>query len=82
MTDGPSFELVVPVYVPDSNFSTTSMELGTARLSENKLEIEFNGRFPSIALQRMLARGEILGLTFVQAVATEVDDGQEREVTE
>lgn len=68
--------LVLPVYVPNSD-NVASVTMGTSELTDNKLTIEFDETFFASAIQRMLSRGELLGVTFVQLdISEEASDGQ------
>ena len=71
-------DFVVPVFIPQGDGNVAG-ELGTATLAEGKLTIEFKETFPGVAVQRMLARGELLGLTFVQVMPAEEETQEEKD---
>lgn len=57
-------DVLLPVYVPSSD-GATSIEMGKASLKSGVLIIEFKNNLPGVAIQNMIARGVVLGLSFV-----------------
>lgn len=55
---------LVPVYIPTED-GYGELELGKAQVRGNSLIIEFNEKLPSVAIQNRIARGDIVGVTFV-----------------
>lgn len=56
--------IFVPVFMPTET-GVSDVKLGSATLVDSKLEINFNDKLPSVAIQRMINRGEIIGVSFV-----------------
>lgn len=54
----------VPVYIPTTD-GYGDLELGKATVKGGTLLVEFNNKLPSMAILNRIARGEIVGLTFV-----------------
>lgn len=61
-----------PVFVPSPN-GETSLEVAIANLRAGTLVIEFNNRLPGVAIQRMIERGSLLGLSFVMLQADDAN---------
>ena len=57
-------DYIVPVYIPTEG-GYGDLELGKARMVGQSLVIEFNNKLPSVAIQQRIARGGIVGVTFV-----------------
>lgn len=71
-------DFLIPVYIP-TNDGVGGLELGKGSLKSGTLVIEFNNKLPSVAVQRMLERGELLGLSFVMVVAEEEPSQDEKD---
>lgn len=71
-------DVFIPVYIP-TNDGVGGLELGKGSLKSGTLVIEFNNNLPSVAIQRMLARGELLGLSFVMVAAEEEPSQEEKD---
>lgn len=61
-----------PVFVPSPD-GTTSHEMGLASLRAGTLVIEFKNNLPGVAIQRMIERGVVLGLSFVMIAPDEAN---------
>ena len=59
-------EIVIPVFMPTEE-GVSDVELANAQLKAGTLVMEFRNNAPGIAIQRMLERGVLLGLSFVLA---------------
>ena len=58
--------ITVPVIVPKDDGGATDAQMGEATLADGTLVVKFkDNNFPGLALQRMIDRGELLGITFV-----------------
>ena len=57
-------DYIIPVYIPTEG-GYGDLELGKARMVGQSLVIEFNNKLPSVAIQQRIARGGIVGVTFV-----------------
>lgn len=57
-------ETFIPIYVPDSK-GNVALQVGAGRLEDGKLVIEFDNSVSSVAIQRMISRKLLLGLSFV-----------------
>lgn len=56
----------IPLYVPTREGLNPEITMGkVVQTAPNRLTLQFDESFPAEAIQRMLARGENLGLTFV-----------------
>lgn len=73
--------IMVPVYLPTEAGVTTGIELGKANLKAGTLVIEFNDKLPAMAIQRLLERGQLLGVSFVM-VDPEKEPTPEESVSE
>lgn len=54
----------IPVYIPTEG-GVGDLELGKASIKSGTLVVEFNNKLPSVAIQRRIERGELVGITFV-----------------
>lgn len=67
-----------PVFVPSPD-GQTSLEVAKANLKAGTLVIEFRNTLPGVAIQRMIERGSLLGLSFVLLAADNVNaEAQDR----
>lgn len=57
-------DTLIPVYIPTED-GYGELELGKAQIKGQSLIIEFNNKLPSVAIQSRIARGGIVGVTFV-----------------
>lgn len=57
-------DTLVPVYIPTED-GYGDLELGKATVKGGTLIIEFNSKMPSVAILNRIARGDIVGVTFV-----------------
>lgn len=55
----------IPVFIPTEDGVNGDLELGKATMKAGTLIIEFNNKTPSVAIQRRIERGAIVGVTFV-----------------
>lgn len=56
----------IPLYVPTREGLNPDVTMGkVVQTAKNRLTLQFDENFPAEAIQRMIARGEQLGLTFV-----------------
>lgn len=69
----------LPVFIPNEKGETT-IDVGTARLRYGTLVVEFNDRASSIAIQRMIERGVVMGLGMVMVKPDEVNLGYQEVV--
>lgn len=58
----------IPIYMPGSD-GVTDIVLAKGRLKGGTLILEFESNLPGVAIQRMLGRGELLGMSFVMLEA-------------
>lgn len=56
--------LQVPVFMPTKT-GASELVMGVATLEKGNLNIQFADNIPGEAMQRMLLRGELLGISFV-----------------
>lgn len=61
----------IPVFVPGEGGRVTQHEMGYADMRHGRLNIQFKDNLPAVAIQRMIARGEIVGVSFVMLSPTE-----------
>lgn len=61
---GEEKELAIPVFIPKED-GTAAVMVGNGRLLKGRLVIDFKSSLPGVAIQRMLARDELMGLSFV-----------------
>ncbi len=61
----PTFKGKVPVYLPTEGGAHPDITVGEASLKGGQLVIKFKDTLPGVAIQRMLERGSLLGVTFV-----------------
>lgn len=54
----------IPVLLPTTN-GASDYAIGKATLDEGTLTVKFDETFPAQAIQRMIDKGRILGMTFV-----------------
>lgn len=57
-------DITLPVYIPSTD-GAMNVEMGKGSLKHGTLVIEFKNTLPGVAIQRMLERGVILGISFV-----------------
>lgn len=65
---------IVPVFVPGDD-GKPNLVVGQGRLSEGRIEISLKDSAPAMALERMMNRGEILGLSFIHIPKTGEGNG-------
>ncbi len=58
-------QTIIPVYMPSEENGAVDLVMADAFIHGKRLVIDFNDKLPSVAIRRMLERGELLGLTFV-----------------
>lgn len=58
-------QVYIPVWIPTEDGVNGELELGKASIRGGTLIVEFNNKLPSVAIQRRIERGGIVGLTFV-----------------
>lgn len=58
-------QVYIPVYIPTEDGVNGDLELGKASIRSGTLIIEFNNKLPSVAIQRRIERGGLVGVTFV-----------------
>lgn len=69
----------IPVMISD-NDGNPILEIGSGELANNSVTIKFkNNNIPAMAIQRILERGDILGLVFVQLEDEEATDNNSEE---
>lgn len=69
----------LPVFIPNEKGETT-IDVGTARLRYGTLVVEFNDRASSVAIQRMIERGVVMGLGMVMVKPDMVNLGYQEVV--
>lgn len=57
-------DVVLPVYVPSEN-GVTRIELAKATMRNGTMIVEFKNNLPGVAIQKIIERGVVLGLSFV-----------------
>ena len=68
----------IPVLISD-NDGNPKMEIGSGDISENSLTINFaDNNIMAMAIQRILKRGESLGLVFIKFEDEEETNNQEK----
>lgn len=70
----------LPVFIPNDKGETT-IEVGVARLRYGTLVVEFKDTAGSVAIQRMIERGVLMGLGMIMVKPDEVNE-QYQEVLE
>lgn len=65
--------LLVPVFVPNEG-GDDGWQIGSASLEEDTLTVKFDDSVIALAVQRAMARGEVVGLTVVKIEAGEPDE--------
>lgn len=78
----PEFTGEIPVFVPGEGGRVTTHEMGLAYMKHGRLEIVFRDNLPAVAIQRMIERGEALGVSFVMLDAEEETPETEEVKTE
>jgi cation transport regulator ChaC len=58
-------QVYIPVFIPTEDGINGNLELGKATIKGGTLIIEFNNKLPSVAIQRRIERGDVVGVTFV-----------------
>lgn len=71
-------EHVIPVFMPTET-GISEVELAHARLKSGTLVMEFRNNAPGIAIQRLIDRGVLLGLSFVLAEPSEEPTQEEKD---
>lgn len=64
---------VVPVYLPTED-GVSDIVLAEGSLGDAELLIKFNDKLPAAAIQRLIKRGVLVGLSFV--LIKEEEDGE------
>lgn len=72
-------QVYIPVFIPTEDGVNGNLELGKASIKGGTLVIEFNNKLPSVAIQRRIERGDVVGVTFVipEAEAEEAREAEE-----
>ena len=83
----PEAVTTIPVFVPGEGGRVTTHEMGYAVMRDGQLNVQFRDNLPGVAIQRMIARGEIVGVTFVlispsEETAVDPEASETEEATE
>lgn len=68
----------VPVFLPTTE-GVSGVIIGEASIRSGTMVVEFKDSFPGVAIQRMIARGSIMGMSFV--VISEDDTNKQAQET-
>lgn len=77
----PSFHGTIPVFMPTEN-GASETTLGYASLQGGRLIINFKETLPGVAIQRMLERGSLMGISFVMLKADPVNEAAQERLAE